>query len=45
MVLCIHHVYKAVLSSYIREELLVQFEVNNNCSYIMKNGMIISHVP
>ena len=28
-IVCIHHVYKAVWSSYIREELLVQFEVDN----------------
>ena len=44
-----HHVYKAVWSPYIEEELLVECEVNNIqdgfAVAILKNSMIIGHVP
>ena len=51
-IVCGHHVYKAMWSPYIGEELLVECEVNNiydaglRCSYVSKkNGMIVGHVP
>ena len=48
-IVCGHHVYKAMWSPYVGEELLVECKINNIqddfAVAIMKNGMIIGHVP